>query len=148
MPFMLLRCAWSHVFAEQARFTATTVRSEAQASIIKMRDSMAKHKSKFVTFEEGQEIGIQFGDEVDDDGSVYVFIQDFLKRPDGEWYQAELSGKLLVGDIIAKVGPLSVEGAKFLARALLHGNFCHSVILLPVDTMFVCTRAFGIPVCK
>jgi hypothetical protein len=29
-----------------------------------MRDSMAKHKSKFVTFEGGQEIGIKFADDV------------------------------------------------------------------------------------
>ena len=50
--------------AKKARITATNVRSEAQASIIRMRDSMAKHKSKFVTFEEGEDIGILFADEV------------------------------------------------------------------------------------
>eukprot|EP00591_Stephanopyxis_turris_P008519 CAMPEP_0195516218 /NCGR_PEP_ID=MMETSP0794_2-20130614/7009_1 /TAXON_ID=515487 /ORGANISM="Stephanopyxis turris, Strain CCMP 815" /LENGTH=754 /DNA_ID=CAMNT_0040644757 /DNA_START=61 /DNA_END=2321 /DNA_ORIENTATION=+ len=96
--------------AKKARITATNVRSEAQASIIRMRDSMAKHKSKFVTFEEGEDIGILFADEVREDGTVFVYIKDFLKKPDGEWYQAELTGKLLQGDIIAKIGALSVEG--------------------------------------
>lgn len=51
-----------------------------------------------------------------------TFIHDFLKQPDGEWYQAELSGKLLPGDIIAKIGPLSVEGACGMTLAL--GALC------------------------
>eukprot|EP00750_Incisomonas_marina_P010030 INCI16218.1.p1 GENE.INCI16218.1~~INCI16218.1.p1 ORF type:complete len:852 (-),score=169.02 INCI16218.1:334-2889(-) len=50
--------------AKKARITSNNMRSEAQATVIRMRDSMAKHKSKFVTFEKGQVIGIVFEDTV------------------------------------------------------------------------------------
>lgn len=56
--------------AKKARITSNNMRSEAQATVIKMRDSMAKHKSKFVTFEKGQIIGIVFEDTV---GAVFSF---------------------------------------------------------------------------
>ncbi len=61
--------------AKKARITATNVRSEAQATVIKMRDKLAKHKSKFVTFDAGPlDIGIVFAHEVGSDGTVSTFV--------------------------------------------------------------------------